>query len=161
MRRLLAVLLLGMALNLPSAFASSATEAAIAADPVTEKRLQKLSEELRCLVCQNQTIADSNAALAVDLREQIRERLRAGASDREVTEYMVARYGDFVLYRPPLRATTLLLWAGPALLLGIALAVYLTYLARRGRVAPVAPLDAAEQARVRELLAAPRAGGEP
>lgn len=131
-----------------------------AADPALEVRVMALAAELRCLVCQNQTIADSNAALAADLREQIRERLRAGASDREVTEYMVARYGDFVLYRPPLRARTLLLWAGPALLLGIALAVYFTHLARRGRGAPAAPLDAAEQARVRELLEAPRAGGE-
>ncbi len=132
-----------------------------AADPEFEARVMALATELRCLVCQNQTIADSNAALAVDLREQIRERLRAGASDREVTEYMVARYGDFVLYRPPLRATTLLLWAGPGLLLLFALAVYFTHVSRQGRGAPAAPLDAAEQARVRELLAAPRAGGEP
>ncbi|MEZ5447355.1 MAG: cytochrome c-type biogenesis protein CcmH [Gammaproteobacteria bacterium] len=74
---------------------------------------------------------------------------------------MVARYGDFVLYRPPLRATTLLLWAGPALLLLVALAVYFNHLSRQGRGAPAAPLDEAEQARVRELLEAPRAGGEP
>lgn len=157
MRRLL--LALWLAAPASAGWAREAEPAA--ADPGLEARVMALAAGLRCLVCQNQTIADSNAALAADLRGQIRERLRAGASDREVTEYMVARYGDFVLYRPPLRATTLLLWAGPALLLAIALAVYFTYLARRGRAAPVAPLDAAEQARVRELLGASRTGGEP
>ncbi|MCC6714370.1 MAG: cytochrome c-type biogenesis protein CcmH [Gammaproteobacteria bacterium] len=159
--RRLARLLLGLWLAAAATAGWAGEAEPAAADPQLEARVMALATELRCLVCQNQTIADSNAALAADLRGQIRERLRAGASDREVTEYMVARYGDFVLYRPPLRARTLLLWAGPALLLATALAAYFTHLARRGRGAPAAPLDEPEQARVRELLDAPRFGGEP
>ncbi len=117
MKRLLAVLALGLALNASSALASSATEAAIAADPITEKRLQKLSEELRCLVCQNQNIADSNAELAQDLRREVRGMIKAGKSDKEIIDFMVTRYGDFVLYRPPVQGNTLLLWGGPLVLL--------------------------------------------
>src|SRR5687768_13318885 len=86
-------------------------------DPVLEQRVRALAEELRCLVCQNQTLADSNADLAVDLRREIREKMRAGMSDKAVTDYLVTRYGDFVLYRPPFKPTTLLLWLGPFLLL--------------------------------------------
>src|SRR5450631_499223 len=88
-----------------------------AADPALEARMTRITSELRCLVCQNQTIADSNAELAADLRRETRELLKQGKSDAEVVDYMTARYGDFVLYRPPLRATTLLLWFGPALML--------------------------------------------
>ena len=90
-----------------------------AADPVAEARLMKLSSELRCLVCQNQTIADSNAELAVDLRAEIREKIQAGMSDAAIKDFMVARYGDFVLYRPPVKNTTLVLWIGPFLLLAV------------------------------------------
>ena len=75
--------------------------------------MSALASELRCLVCQNQTLAESNAPLAVDLRNQIREQIKAGASERDVIEFMVARYGDFVLYRPPFKATTIALWLGP------------------------------------------------
>ncbi|MCG8432496.1 MAG: cytochrome c-type biogenesis protein CcmH [Gammaproteobacteria bacterium] len=89
-------------------------------DPQLAERYRNLSEELRCLVCQNQTIADSDAGLAKDLRKQIREMLLDGASDEEITQYMVSRYGDFVLYRPPVKATTWLLWLGPFLLLVLA-----------------------------------------
>ena len=103
-----------------------------AADPALEARMTRITAELRCLVCQNQTIADSNAALAVDLRRETRELLRQGKSDREVVEYMTARYGDFVLYRPPLKATTLLLWFGPAALLAIGGAVLVLVVRRRG-----------------------------
>ena len=89
------------------------------ADPATEARLKALSLELRCLVCQNQTIADSNADLAVDLRRIVRSQILEGKSDREIKEYLVARYGDFVLYKPPVQGNTTLLWFGPfALLLG-------------------------------------------
>ena len=88
-------------------------------DALAASRVVKLSEKLRCLVCQNQTIADSNAELAEDLRRQIREQIAAGKSDAEILDYMVARYGDFVLYEPPLKATTMLLWGGPALLLAL------------------------------------------
>ena len=84
--------------------ASSTYEAAVATDPVAEKRLQALSRELRCLVCQNETIADSNAELAVDLRREIRGMIQEGRSDNEILEFMVTRYGDFVLYRPPVKA---------------------------------------------------------
>ena len=102
-------------------------------DPALEARVLALASELRCLVCQNQTVADSHAALAVDLRNQVRDMLRQGASDDEVLRYMTDRYGDFVRYRPPLRAGTALLWAGPALLLLGGLAGLLWQLRRRQR----------------------------
>ena len=106
-----------------------------AADPALEARMVRITSELRCLVCQNQTIADSNAALAVDLRREARELIQQGKSDGEVVDYMTARYGDFVLYRPPLRATTVLLWFGPALMLAIGAAVLVVVLRRRSRLA--------------------------
>lgn len=131
----------------------SATEAALAADPVAEKRLQHLSEELRCLVCQNQTIADSNAELAQDLRREIRGMIAAGKSDREIIDFMVVRYGDFVLYRPPVKGITLLLWGGPVALMLLGLVVLLRYLRRRAaRVADDAPLSADEAGRAEALL---------
>ncbi|MEO8080422.1 MAG: cytochrome c-type biogenesis protein [Caldimonas sp.] len=105
-----------------------------AADPALEARMVRITSELRCLVCQNQTIADSNASLAVDLRREARELLQQGKSDGEVVDYMTARYGDFVLYRPPLRATTLLLWFGPALMLAAGAAVLVVVLRRRNRM---------------------------
>jgi cytochrome c-type biogenesis protein CcmH len=105
-----------------------------AADPSLEARMVRITSELRCLVCQNQTIADSNAALAVDLRREARELIKQGKSDAEVVDYMTARYGDFVLYRPPLKATTLLLWFGPALFLVGGAAVLIVVLRRRSRM---------------------------
>jgi len=146
--RLLALLLLAIATA-----AAPAKEAAPAAqDPVLEKRVMTLAEELRCLVCQNQTLADSNAPLAEDLRNQIRERMREGNSDAQVVDYLVARYGDFVLYRPPLKATTVLLWFGPLLLLAAGFAVLLRRLLRR-RSMEVAEMTAADRKRAAELLA--------
>ena len=103
------------------AFGVLGAAAPVAADPALEARVMRLSEELRCLVCQNQTLADSHAPLAVDLRNQVRDMLASGRSEREAVEYLVARYGDFVLYRPPLKATTVLLWGGPVLIVGFAL----------------------------------------
>ena len=100
-----------------------------------DKRTAALAEELRCLVCQNQTLADSHAPLAIDLRNQIREQLAGGKSEREVREFMVARYGDFVLYRPPLKPTTALLWFGPAAMLLLGGTVLLLVLRRRTRLA--------------------------
>ena len=148
MLRLLALLLLAIATA-----AAPAKEAAPAAqDPALEKRVMTLAEELRCLVCQNQTLADSNAPLAEDLRNQIRERMREGNSDAQVVEYLVARYGDFVLYRPPLKATTVLLWFGPLLLLAAGFAVLLGRLLRR-RSMEVAEMTAADRKRAAELLA--------
>jgi len=126
-----------------------------AADPALEKRVMALAEELRCLVCQNQTLAESNAPLAEDLRTQVREKMRQGKSDREVIDFLVERYGDFVLYRPPLKATTILLWFGPLLLLAIGFAVLLRRVRRR-RATEEAQISAADRKRAAEILA----GGE-
>jgi cytochrome c-type biogenesis protein CcmH len=100
-------------------------------NPDLEKRVVALAEELRCLVCQNQTLADSHAALAIDLKNRIRELLREGKTEREVLDFMVQRYGDFVLYRPPLRASTALLWAGPFILLVLGVAGLIVWLRKR------------------------------
>jgi cytochrome c-type biogenesis protein CcmH len=136
---------------------AAAKEAApAAADPVLEKRVMALAEELRCLVCQNQTLAESNAPLAEDLRNQLRERMREGKSDREVVDFLVERYGDFVLYRPPLKATTVLLWFGPLLLLAVGFAVLLRRVQRRRKLADTA-VDEGDRRRAAELLSS----GEP
>lgn len=135
-RRRAAALLLAVLLPL-AALPSQAADAPPAADdPVLEARMLKIAAELRCLVCQNQTIADSHSDLAADLRRQVREMLVKGASDQQVLDYMTARYGDFVLYRPPVKATTWLLWFGPALLLLGALAGLVWLLRRRSKLAP-------------------------
>jgi len=102
-----------------------------AADPVLEARVQTITSELRCLVCQNQTIADSHAELAVDLRDQVREMVKRGDSQEQIVAYMTARYGDFVLYRPPVRKTTWLLWFGPLLLLVFSVSMLILHLRRR------------------------------
>ena len=129
-----------------------AAAAPSAPDPVLEQRVVDVASELRCLVCQNQTLADSNAPLAVDLREQIREKMRQGESERAVVDYMVARYGDFVLYRPPFKATTVLLWAGPVLLALAGLAALFLSLARRRRGSR-SELSDEDRARAQRLLA--------
>ena len=122
-------------------------------DPVAQRRLVDLSAQLRCLVCQNQSIAESNAELAVDLRNQINEQIKAGKSDREIVDFMVTRYGDFVLYRPPFKTTTALLWIGPiALLLLAVLVFYRTLVSRRARLEE-RPLTDAERAEAQRLLA--------
>jgi len=135
----------------PAAWAGEAQP--VAADPALEERVTALATELRCLVCQNQTLADSNAPLAVDLRNQIRERMREGASERDIIAFMVERYGDFVLYRPPWKATTLLLWLGPILLMLGGLAALYYRLARRRREDNAPALSRAERARAAALLA--------
>ena len=152
--KLVAIVAVGMLLNASPALASSATEAALAADPVAEKRLTKLSEELRCLVCQNQNIADSNAELAQDLRREIRGMIKEGKSDKEIIDFMVARYGDFVLYRPPVQGNTLLLWLGPIALLIFGLATLVAYQRRRAErvAAEDKPLSADEAGRAEALL---------
>ena len=99
--------------------------------PDLDRRVADLANELRCLVCQNQTLADSNAPLAVDLRNHIREQLAAGKSERDVIDFMVARYGDFVLYRPPFKATTAALWLGPFVLLALGAWLFLRIVRRR------------------------------
>ena len=100
-----------------SSFAFAAEALPLTEDPALEARLKAMSQELRCLVCQNSTLADSSAPLAEDLRKEIRSQMRAGKSDKEVVDYLVARYGDFVRYRPPVNNSTALLWFGPFLLL--------------------------------------------
>jgi len=140
-------------LVLAPARATWAGEAApVAADPALEARVNALAEELRCLVCQNQTLADSNAPLAVDLRNQIRERLQQGASERDIIDFMVERYGDFVPYRPPFKAATLLLWIGPMLLMIAGLAALYYRLARRRREVAKPELSGEERARAAALL---------
>lgn len=120
-------------------------------DPALEAKMIALTNELRCLVCQNETLAASQASLAIDLKNQIREKIRAGESNEAIIAYLVERYGDFVLYRPPLKATTVLLWAGPFGLLIVALGM-LAYFVRRRRQDPTIELDASEKARARQLL---------
>lgn len=144
----LCLLLLGMA-------AAPAQQAVpMAEDPVLEAEVMRIAHELRCLVCQNETIAASHADLAVDLRGQIRSQLREGRSEREILDYMVERYGDFVLYRPPVKPTTWLLWGGPFVLL-VAMALWMRQTLRRRRqeaAAASAPLSDEERRRARVLL---------
>lgn len=124
----------------------------LAEDPAAEARLKHLAVELRCLVCQNQTLADSNAPLAEDLRREVREMIAKNMSDQEITDFLVQRYGDFVLYRPPVKATTTLLWIGPFLLLaGGAVALGLVLKRRRQAVADV-PITDEDHRRVEQLL---------
>ena len=121
-------------------------------DRVQQKRAVELSEHLRCLVCQNQTIADSNAELAQDLRRQVREQIAQGRSDAQIITFMVQRYGDFVLYKPPVKATTLLLWFGPALLLLAGIVVLFRNLRARALLAGPSELSGEERARAASLL---------
>ena len=123
----------------------------VAADPALEARVQALAEELRCLVCQNQTLADSHAELAIDLKNQVREMLQKGLSDKQVIDYMVTRYGDFVLYRPPVKGTTWLLWFGPFVLFVGALGVLFLKIRRR-RQMTARELTEDEHAAARQLL---------
>jgi len=129
------------AADAPAAAASDAaarfqppTAAPTAADPALEARMLAITGELRCLVCQNQTIADSHADLAVDLRQEVRELLKRGRTPDEIRRYMTDRYGDFVLYRPPLKASTAVLWLGPAALLVLALLALTIVIRRRARL---------------------------
>ena len=124
----------------------------VAEDPVLEKKVITLSNELRCLVCQNQTIADSNAELAVDLRNQVRKQLTEGKSDREILDYMVERYGEFVLYRPPFNYKTILLWAGPFLLLLIAMFILIQQIRTRYKRLATEEFDETDLSRARKLL---------
>ncbi len=129
--------LLSLLLGLVMAFAAVAKDAApAAADPVLEDRMMVLASELRCLVCQNETIAGSHAGLAVDLRQQIREMLQNGQNEDQIRQYMTDRYGDFVLYKPPFKATTAVLWAGPAVLMLLAMVSLVVVLRRRQRASP-------------------------
>lgn len=129
MRRTAALFAFSLALAATPALAGEAQP--VGEDPVIEQRMVKLAEELRCLVCQNETLAGSHAELAEDLRREIREQMKLGKNDAEVIEYLTERYGDFVLYRPPFRSYTLLLWVGPALFLGLGGVIWYFTLKRR------------------------------
>ena len=149
--RLKTLVLLSLFVFSPLVFAKEATSMAI--DPEMEKTVNKISAELRCLVCQNQTIADSSAGLAVDLKNQVREMVKAGQSQEDIVDYMVKRYGDFVLYRPPMKATTVLLWVGPFLLLLIGLTVLVINLRKRAAlVKDDGDLSSEESDRLKALL---------
>ena len=133
--------------------AVTAKEAApLAADVAVEQRLVDISEELRCLVCQNETIAASRADLAQDLRREIRKMIGEGKSDQEILDFMVARYGDFVRYRPPMKPTTWLLWGGPFVLLAGGIAALMAFLRRRAREAAAPALSEEEHRRAAALL---------
>ena len=152
--RLLALLLL---LVLPSfVIAQIQTDDRPSDDPVVEQRLHKLSQELRCLQCQNQTLADSPAGLAADLRREIREQIKAGKSDQEIKTFLTQRYGEFILYRPKVSPATYLLWFGPFLLLLVGLVVLFRYIKHRRDSITEQPLTAEDHRRAEELLASSR-----
>ena len=135
----------------------------MAADPEMEKLVNEISAELRCLVCQNQTIADSHAALAVDLKNQVRDMVASGKTQNEIVDYMVQRYGDFVRYRPPVKPTTYLLWVGPFILLIVGVMLLVSNLRKRKQVIADAPLSTDESDRLQSLLGADaekNSGGE-
>ena len=147
---LLAPLVLERAALAPPAFAVEPSERL--SDPALEARARAISQELRCVVCQNETIDESNAPLAHDLRVLLRERIAAGDTDAQATKYLTDRYGDFVLLKPPVEPATYLLWFGPIIVLLLAGGGALIYLRKRKAAAPVAPLSAAEEKRIERLL---------
>ena len=139
--------------------ATAAAEPPEFKNPRSEQRYLALIEEIRCLVCQNQSLADSNAELARDLRNEIRRMIETGRSNAQIIEFLVERYGDFVLYRPPLKGATWLLWFGPFLLLPGALAIAFVLIRKQARAgAADKPLSAAERARLNQLLGSENAG---
>ena len=146
MKRCLAII----ALMLVALGAQGREAAPLFADEAVEQRLIGIADELRCLVCQNESLAGSRAELAQDLRREIRSLIRNGKTDPEILDYLVSRYGDFVRYRPPLKPTTWLLWLGPFVLLATGLAGLLTYLRRR--LSPAPPLSPAERTRAAAIL---------
>lgn len=148
MSKLLAVILL--LLLAPAAFAVEPSERL--ANPALEARAEAIGSELRCLVCQNETIEESNAPLAHDLRVLLRQRLAAGDTDAQAIKFITDRYGDFVLLKPPVEPATYVLWFGPAALLALAAGGAFIYLRRRRTAAPIPPLSAAEQRRLARLL---------
>ena len=137
-------------MGLGSAFANEA--APLADDPVTEQRLISISEEMRCLVCQNESLAGSRSDLANDLRREIRILIKEGKSDDQIRNFMVERYGDFVLYRPPVKPVTWLLWIGPFVILGIGIAGLLIYLRRRNNSVPNVTLTDSDNQKIDALL---------
>jgi cytochrome c-type biogenesis protein CcmH len=133
--------------------ASAQTAKPVGDDPLIEERLNKLSHELRCFVCQNETLADSRAEFAQDLRREMREQMKAGKSDQEIINFLTQRYGQFILYRPQVTPTTYLLWFGPFVLLLAGLAVLFRYIKQRRDLITETPLTDSERQKVQELLA--------
>ncbi len=127
----------------------------LAADPVLEKRMIGLAENLRCLVCQNESLASSRADRAEDLRREVREQMQKGMSDKEIIDYLVSRYGDFVLYDPPMKKSTMILWFGPFVLLLIGIGVLVYQLRKRKALVEEAELTTEEARRAAELLDQP------
>jgi cytochrome c-type biogenesis protein CcmH len=152
MSRLVLLLLLLVCLFVPAAIARDAQP--LGEDPAVEARLNKLSKELRCLVCRNETLAESPAGLADDLRREIREQIRAGKSDREIVAFLQARYGEYILYRPRVTPTTYLLWFGPFVLLLGGLAFLFRYIKQRRDSITEQPLTDDDRRRAEKLLAA-------
>ncbi len=144
------LLMILCALSFSSSFAKDATP--LADDPVTEQRLISISEEMRCLVCQNESLAGSRSDLANDLRREIRTLIKEGKSDDQIRNFMVERYGDFVLYRPPVKPITWLLWIGPFIILLIGIAVLFTYLRRRNSAVTTSALSDDDNKRIDALL---------
>ena len=135
-----------------SSLLSFAKEAQPNEDPQIEQRMKTLTEQLCCLVCQNETLADSRADLAEDLRREIREQMKAGKSDQEIIAFLTQRYGDFVLYKPPVKSTTYLLWFGPFVLLILGTVVLFRFVKRRRELIQEQPLTADERKRAEEIL---------
>lgn len=145
-----ALMLLALMLPVWSAVAKEAVP--LAENPEIEARMLKLASDMRCLVCQNQSLADSHSDFAADLRQEMREMMKQGKTDDEIVKFMVARFGDFVLFRPPLKATTVLLWFGPFILLLIGGAALIISLKRRRQRIVEAPLSAEDLERAERLL---------
>lgn len=150
----LIILLLSFVISVNTASVLAKEAQPLAANPEMEKLVNDISGELRCLVCQNQTIADSHAALAIDLKNQVRQMVASGKTQDEIVDYMVQRYGDFVRYRPPMKPTTYLLWVGPFILLIVGVALLISNLRKRKQVIADAPLSADESDRLQTLLGA-------
>jgi len=152
MRKLLNLILVLAAIISLCSWIAIADEAQPNEDPQIEARMKALTEQLRCLVCQNETLADSRADLAEDLRREIRKEIKAGKSDPEIIAFLTQRYGDFILYNPPVKATTYLLWFGPFVLLALGIAVLFRYLRRRKSLIQEKPLTAGERKQAEDLL---------
>ena len=140
-------IILSLPLNAPAIEPSE-----ILQNPQLEARARNLSQNIRCLVCQNQSIDDSNASLAKDLRKIVREQLVSGASDNEIYDFLIARYGDFVLLRPPIKVTTYVLWYGPLFIFFAGLLLSVLFLIRRKRIMPEEPLSPEEQEELSSLI---------
>jgi len=148
-RKLIAIVVAGLLLSL----SIHASEAQPVGDPAIEARVNKIAEDLRCLTCMGQSIADSHSDFSTDMRREIRDMLTKGKSDQDVMDFMVQRYGDFVLYKPPVKTSTWLLWGGPFVLLIVALAVLLAKLRKRDKQIPAAELTSQEHDAAAKLLA--------